>query len=198
MKKKDLRKIHLTIRNRLNQEEIKEKSKKIFENLSAFPNFKAKNNIMTYVSFGTEVYTHRFIEDSISKGKNIVVPLCDPSTKELILSSVLDMREDLKRSNFGILEPKKGSLRLFSQKNLEIILVPGLAFTEGGTRLGYGGGYYDRFLSTISKKIPKIALAFELQIVKDLPEDSYDVPMDYIFTEKRIIQCKKGYLETDR
>ncbi|MCR1899082.1 5-formyltetrahydrofolate cyclo-ligase [Irregularibacter muris] len=189
MNKSDIRKeIHIKI-NALSPQEIQEKSERMFEKLYSLPIYKNSTTIMTYVSIRNEVDTHVFIKESIHRGKNIIVPMCKPDTKELILSKLLDLDLDLERGFYGLLEPKANCIRPVEAKNLDMIVVPGLAFTEKGQRLGQGAGYYDRFLSSLSEHVPTIAPTFELQLVDALPTDSHDVPVDYILTENRLISC---------
>lgn len=190
MNKPQIRKEIIAKRNELSKEQILDNSEKIFVRLYSSPLYKNADTIMNYVSIGNEVFTHDFIQRAISEGKKILVPKCEPNSRKIILSHVIDFERDLEKGFKGLIEPKKETLRPVSSDESDLILVPGLAFTKAGHRLGYGGGYYDRFLAGISKNIPKVALAFELQIVDTLPVESYDIPMDFILTEERLIQCK--------
>lgn len=190
MDKPQIRKEMIAKRNELSRKQILDNSEKIFDRLYSSPLYENANTIMIYVSIGNEIFTHDFIQRSISKGKKILVPKCEPNSRKIILSHVIDFERDLEKGFKGLIEPKKETLRPVSSDELDLILVPGLSFTKAGHRLGYGGGYYDRFLADISKDIPKVALTLELQIVDTLPIESYDVPMDFILTEERLIQCK--------
>lgn len=190
MEKSQIRRKMILKRNNLSRKQIFENSKKILNRLCSSSYYKNANHIMIYVSINKEVFTHSFIENALSDGKKIIVPKCEPSSKKIILSQIRDFQKDLEKGFKGLMEPKKEALRPVSIEQLDLILVPGLAFTKSGDRLGYGGGYYDRFLANTSKEIPKIALAFEIQIVPTLPVDFYDIPIDFIVTEKRWITCK--------
>lgn len=145
---------------------------------------------MSYVSIDKEIFTHDFIKKSIKDGKNIYIPVTKPRTKKLVLSHLIDFDNDLEKGHWGLLEPKKGTFRPHCHEILDLILVPGLIFSQNGHRLGYGGGYYDTFLSSLSKSIPTIGIAFECQVTENLPVQSHDISVDYILTEKRFIQCK--------
>lgn len=190
MDKIDLRKKFISQRNSLSHEQIKKLSDKIFNHLYSLPIYKEAATIMSYVSIEKEIYTHNFIRRAMEDNKKIFVPVTKPATKEIILSHVIDFNRDLEKGHWGLLEPKKETLRPQSSEILDLILVPGLAFTEKGHRLGYGGGYYDGFLSTLTKPVTTISLAFKFQITKTLPIESYDVPVDYILTEEKLIDCK--------
>ncbi|HEC88549.1 MAG TPA: 5-formyltetrahydrofolate cyclo-ligase, partial [Thermoplasmata archaeon] len=103
--------------------------------------------------------------------------------KEIRLSHLKSWKE-LHTGEYGILEPRKEFLRI--ENNADIFIIPGIVFDEDGNRIGYGGGYFDRFLSDFKGK--KIALAYEFQIIKKMPNEKHDVKMDFIVTDKRIIK----------
>lgn len=189
MNKKLIRRDILGKRANLGKNDHNKLSKKIIDNIYNSPYYKNAKTIMTFISFGDEVDTHDFIKESIEKGKIIVIPISIPETKELKLSHVKDFRE-LEVGYYDILTPKKEFIRLVDPNSVDLIIVPGVAFDREGYRIGYGGGYYDRFLSKISKEVPKISIAFDLQLVDKVPREDFDIPVDYIFTEKEIINCK--------
>lgn len=156
---------------------------RLFESLF----YKNSKIIMTFISFGNEVDTHDFIKKSVDEGKRIVVPITFPETKEIKPSEILDFNE-LEIGYYNILTPKKEFIRFINPKDIDLCIVPGIAFDRKGYRIGYGGGYYDRFLSKYPIK-PKIGICFDLQIVDEIPREEFDIPVDIIFTEKEIIQC---------
>lgn len=153
--------------------------------------YKNAKNIMTFVSFSDEVDTHELIKIGIRDNKNILVPITIKETKELKLSLVTDFNE-LELGYYNILTPKEKFIRYTDPKLVDLIIVPGVVFDREGYRIGYGGGYYDRFLSKIEKSIPRIAIAFDLQIIDKVPREYYDIPVDYIITEKEIIECNNS------
>ena len=143
---------------------------------------------MFYVSFGSEVATHEMINRCFNTGKKVVVPLVDKQKRRLIPYRINSFDHDLTNGTMGILEPKKDRCREVLPKDVDIAIVPGLAFSEDGWRIGYGGGFYDRFLREL--KIKTVSLAFEMQIIDHLPfSPHYDVPVGCIVTEKRIVHC---------
>ncbi|MBB6215770.1 5-formyltetrahydrofolate cyclo-ligase [Anaerosolibacter carboniphilus] len=188
--KDQIRKEKLSIRKALTAEEVENKSSYIFLQLKKFFLVQEAKNISVYVDFRNEVKTNQIIQYFLSVGKNVMVPISIPSTKQMQFSQLLDPAQDLITGNYGILEPKQDAMRIVDPNSLDLILVPGVAFDSHGYRIGYGGGYYDRFFSQQNKKIPSIALAFDLQIVEEIPMDPFDHPVDYIITETRIIACK--------
>ncbi|MCQ4923520.1 5-formyltetrahydrofolate cyclo-ligase [Tissierella carlieri] len=190
MDKKILREKVLQKRADLSPKSIIEYSDIIAEKLYKMDSYKEAKTIMSFISFDSEVNTHEIIKRSISHNKSIVVPITIPKTKELKVSEVLDFSE-LELGYYNILTPKKEYIRFIDPSTIDLILVPGVVFARNGYRVGYGGGYYDRFLSKFEKKVDKIGLAFDLQVTDEVPTDSFDIPVDLIITEKEIINCLK-------
>lgn len=190
MNKNHLRKKIIKKRNSLDQKYIHKISNDIFNILYSLPIYKNASSIMSYVSINKEVFTHDFIKKSIKNGKKVYIPVTKPRTKELVLSHLIDFDNDLKKGYWGLLEPKKETFRPHCSEFLDLIIVPGLIFSQNGHRLGYGGGYYDAFLSSLTESIPTLGIAFECQVTEKLPVQSHDISVDYILTEKRFIQCE--------
>lgn len=184
--KEKLRKDILRIRKKMSKEKALQKSKKIKKKLFKMDEYQKASSILFYVSYNNEVYTHNMIKESMEKGKNIVVPLSDKKNKELILSKLTNW-EDLSRGEYGILEPAEERIEKVSADEIDLVIVPGIVFDKYGNRVGHGKGYYDRLLRQV--KCPKIGLSFEKQIVKKIPEEKHDQPVDKILTEKRFIDC---------
>jgi len=189
--KKALRENMIKIRKNMSKGKRTIKSKEIKEKLFNLEEYKNANFIFTFISTEEEVNTHDIIRESISSGKRIGVPITLPKEKKMIVSEIRDFDKELEMGFYNILAPKKEFIREVSPEEIDIVLVPGLAFREDGYRIGYGGGYYDRFLSNVESVI-KIGICFEMQILEDVPVDTYDVPVDLIITEERIIDCKNN------
>ncbi|MFH1545459.1 MAG: 5-formyltetrahydrofolate cyclo-ligase [archaeon] len=189
--KKELRERFLSKRNLLSKLEVFEKSNEIKEKLLELPEFIEAKTIMSYISFRNEARTHELIKESIKKNKRIVIPITDFKKKKIYLSEVRDFEKELISSRIGLFQPKREFLRPVNEKELELIIVPGIAFDEKGCRIGFGKGYYDSFLKKVKKSVPVIALAFENQISnKKLPSKKHDKHAHKIITEKRVIECK--------
>lgn len=189
--KKVLRKKMLEKRSQLSLEKIEEKSKIIANNLFNLNQYKKANFIFSFISFKDEVNTHEIIKKSISIGKRVGVPIPVPKTKELKVSELIDFDKELDLGFYNILTPKDKYIRIVPPQLVDLVLVPGVAFDKRGYRVGYGGGYYDRFFNNINKDIIKIGLCYEMQILSEVPKNSHDIPIDFILTEKRLIQCAK-------
>jgi len=177
-------------RKSLTKEEIKEKSSKIKENLYSLDEFKEAKNIMAYVSFNSEVDTQNLIKELLDKEKNVIVPFVQKNSPILQLSELKSFNE-LEPKTLGILEPKDNFIREFNIKKLDLVIIPGIVFDQNGHRIGYGYGYYDRFLKKLSDKIKKIGFACEFQLVNKIPEEIHDVPVNIVITENRVLVCGK-------
>ncbi|HSH36926.1 5-formyltetrahydrofolate cyclo-ligase, partial [Schnuerera sp.] len=167
---------------------ITKKSNTIRNKLFSLEKYKNSNFIFSFISFKDEVDTHNIIKESLSSGKRIGVPITIPKERQLIVSEIMDFDNELEIGFYNILSPKKEYIRETSPKLIDIVLVPGLVFTPEGYRIGYGGGYYDRFFNK-NPEVLKIGLCYEMQIAPQVPTDIYDIPVDYIITEERIIHC---------
>jgi len=178
-------------RKALTKDEVKEKSSKIKENLFALDEFKNAKNIMLYVSFNNEASTIEIIKELlIKKEKNVIVPYVIKNNPILQLSELKNF-DNLEPKTFGILEPKENYIREFSYKKVDLIILPGIAFDQNGHRIGYGYGYYDRFLKRLDKNVTKIGFAFDFQLVEKIPEERHDVPVYIVVTEDRVLRVQK-------
>ena len=194
-KKNQFRKRIMTLRDSLSKEEVLERSRRIQDHVLNFPDLVNAENIFIYVSFRSEVYTHEIIRILLSMGKTVSVPKTDMKNKKLIPFAVSDFDSSLAPGAMGILEPKTDGQQSVALDDIDIVVTPGVVFCEDGRRIGYGGGFYDRFFSRTGKQ--SCALAFELQVVRDLPSDPrYDIKVDYIVTEERLIYCKGSATES--
>jgi len=183
-----LRKEVLARRNLLTKEEQAKKSEAIHRRLLSLPAWEEATFVMIYVSFGSEVSTDYLIKKALTQGKMVAVPYCYREERKLIASKIYDYPGDLIPRTWGILEPRPEALRPIDPRLIDLCLVPGVAFDIFGNRLGYGAGYYDGFLPSLRAGTPKIALAFEIQIVNTVFPTPRDVPVDLIITEARIIR----------
>lgn len=191
-RKKRLRKEIIDTRNNLSITERFEATKKIKDALFSLPEFKDAKSVHFFVSFGSEVITSEMIKDAIKMGKSVVVPFVDREKKELRLSELKDFFKELEAGYWGILEPKKEYRREASIDDVDLMVMPGVAFDEGGRRLGYGMAFYDKLLTSRKKNTPLIAIAFDMQVVDDVPCERHDILIDKIVTEKRVIDIKKA------
>lgn len=176
MTKKELRRQLLSLRASLGKDKQREFSKQIWENVEKLEEFKKANKIGVYLDFGSEVKTFSYLE-KLTRKKEIFVPRLRGKEMDFVR---FNGPEGLKAGAYGILEPIEG--KICPPEELELILAPGLGFTLEGGRLGYGGGYYDKYLTQTRAAV--FALAFEIQILDKLPIESWDYPLDGLISEK--------------
>jgi 5-formyltetrahydrofolate cyclo-ligase len=188
-KKKELRAKVQELRDKLDPEQRKSLSATVAENLWSIPEFVAAETVLFFISFRSEVDTVPMIRRALDGRKVVCLPSTDTGSKGMVASRIINLDGDLQMGNYDILEPKPECLRPVSPEKIEVVLMPGVAFDLTGGRLGYGGGYYDRFLEKCSPQCRLIALAFELQIVEHVPCADHDARIHKIVTEKRVIDC---------
>src|SRR3989344_6397413 len=182
--KNQLKESILQKRNSLSKEEILEKSEKIRNNLFNLKPYKSSKTVMFFVSFNSEVHTHEMIEESL-KNKTVVLPKV--AQHEIEASVIIDF-DNLIPGKFGISEPIE-TMKI-AHKNIDLVLVPGIVFDREGHRIGYGLGYYDKFLGKVPKSI-KIWLAFDFQVIDKIPAEQHDVLFDLIVREKSFMEGGK-------
>ena len=137
---------------------------------------------LSYVSFGTEADTLRILDRVLADGKALYVPKCVPNTNRMVFYRISALR-DLSPGAYGILEPKEAEV--YQDEASALCLVPGLAFSANGARLGYGKGYYDTFFA--QHPVLKLGLCYDFQLVPQVPTQPHDVRMDGILTDKRLV-----------
>ncbi|KXG78429.1 5-formyltetrahydrofolate cyclo-ligase [Fervidicola ferrireducens] len=178
--KKKLRYDYLEKRLSLSEKEVMEKSEKIMSHLFELEDFKKAGLVMFYVDCRNEVMTKKAIEKALAMGKRVAVPKTVKG--EGLLAIEIKSTDELACGTFGILEPVNNSI--VNPFEIDLVLVPGIAFDRRGYRLGYGAGYYDMFLPRLRKGVKKIGLAFEMQLADCIPAEAHDVRMDAVLTEK--------------
>ena len=187
MKMKDrLRKSIEKKRSTLSTSEVLEKSSRIKKRIFEIDLFRDAQTVLSYVSYGNEVYTHDMIKESIEMGKTVIVPKSVTKDYTLILSRLTNW-DDLEVGAYNILEPKKESIEVVDIESIDLIIAPGVVFDIHRNRIGHGKGYYDRLLKN-SRNIPSVGLAFEFQIVENIKSEQHDEKIDIIITEDRIIK----------
>ena len=187
LEKQRLREDRLTAREALSEQERSVLDDRITQKLLATSEYTEVTTVLTYVSVSSEVSTRMFIECALRDGKTVAVPRCLPGhCLEFVAITSLDQ---LIAAPFGLLEPPKELPALTEeQMNASICIVPALLVDTKGYRLGYGAGFYDRFLSTYPGK--KICLAYQQNLSQTtLPHTEFDVAVDVVITESDVLTC---------
>lgn len=185
MNKSIIRKDILSLRNKLKKEEKNKSDEIIFDLLVKSSMYKKANKIYIYISYNNEVDTNRIIKYSLNNNKIIYVPKINLQNKTMKAVRIHNFSE-LIVNKYGILEPSivdKNNIGL----DFDLIIMPGVAFDKDGNRIGYGGGYYDKYISHLSKDINKVALAYSFQLVNNIEAEEHDIKVNYIITDKKII-----------
>jgi 5-formyltetrahydrofolate cyclo-ligase len=177
--------------NRQAQQQKDELSRAICETFAALPEYVAAKTVMFYVDVRSEVRTRHYLATALGHGKRIVVPYCVDGELELFLLASMD---ELEIGMYKILEPKQelrdAPGKRIDVKELDLIMVPGVAFDRTGGRMGHGFGYYDKLLEHARPETPLVALAFECQLFPEIPTAPHDIFMDKIVTERAVYRGK--------
>ena len=179
----------LTARDAIPAEERKEKSRAVAERLAGQAEYKEAATILFYVSFRSEVATLGMIKSALAAGKKVLVPKVDRKAHRLKLYEIKDLDKDLETGYMGIFEPVEATARHAMPEDADLVIMPGVGFDGKGRRLGYGGGYYDRLIETLRPGARLIALAFEAQVVVEIPSEGHDKKVPKIITEARVIEA---------
>ncbi|HEX3725858.1 MAG TPA: 5-formyltetrahydrofolate cyclo-ligase [Pirellulales bacterium] len=171
------------------QEDKESLSQRICDDFVALDEFARAQTVLAYIDVRTEVRTRQNLPALLASSKRIVVPYCVDGQLELFL---LESMDELAIGMYKILEPKP-ELRELAHKRVEVsqldlIMVPGVAFDRRGARMGHGFGYYDKLLEHARHDAPLVALAFECQLFPEIPTQAHDVFMDKIITEQAVYQ----------
>lgn len=159
----------------------------IMQALAEWPLFQRSRTLMTYLSMPDEVPADPLIELAICLGKRVCVPLLE-NTYGIMSAAQIQSLAALKTSKFGLRAPDSEHVKRVAPAEIDLILVPAVAFDRSGNRIGFGAGYYDRFLPQAVKAV-FLGLAWECQITEEIPYEPHDVRMHYLLTEKGFWRC---------
>ncbi len=186
-----LRQKILGARDGLSDKARQAKSISAMQNFWTLPGMQQWSTLFIYVNFRSEVETLELIKKCINRDIRVAVPLVEASAVRMIPLLIKDPVQDLVPGYYNIPEPDpKKSLRL-EPGEIDAAVIPGSVFDIHGGRLGYGGGYYDRFLLNDAPQAKRIGLAFELQVVDNVPLEPHDQPLDILITEERIVNITR-------
>lgn len=182
----------LATRNNLTTVQLMRQSKDVHKNLLTLKEVMDSQNIFVYVSFRSEVETLTLIQTFLDLGKTVTVPITRVKEKRLDAVRITDPATELVPGYCNIPEPGEDicQRQKVNPEDIDLILLPGSVFDRRGGRFGYGGGYYDRFVSSVPRAL-RIGLAFDLQIVNKAPLQDHDELLDLIVTETTVIRSSR-------
>jgi len=177
------RQLRTTLLRRLKtqkEEDRRRKSEAIRRKLFRLAVFRRAKSVLCYISLSYEVETRRLIEQMLQAGKRVAVPVV--RNQELVPSELRDPASELAPGAFGVLEPTRKAIRPVALNELDLVLVPGLAFDHSGHRLGHGRGYFDRLLVRLPNTTPTVGLCFDFQLLDHLPTHPHDQTVQRVLT----------------
>ena len=190
--KQSIRKSILPLREQLPPDVRAEYNAAITERLLQLPEYSRAEMVLGYMNFGSEFASELWVAQVLADGKRLILPKVNHHTNQLDLYRVDDPENQLESGLWGIREPVvERCKRLDDINEVEFALLPGIAFSRNGARLGYGGGFYDKLLAHVSHRPALATAAFGLQIVTQIPQEATDVRVGWIVTEAETINCSE-------
>ena len=189
-KKSEIRHVISDMKKNMDINQIDSLSDIITDKLIQSKEYEESENILIYVSYNQEVKTDKIINKSIENGKKVYVPkvfhkfMDDKDVKYMEFVRITSL-DELVPGFKGIPEPVSDE---YTELNSGLIVMPGIAFDNSRNRIGYGGGFYDRYLMKHMSDFFKVAVCFDYQVVEDIPSEEFDIRPDIIITDRRIIQ----------
>jgi 5-formyltetrahydrofolate cyclo-ligase len=186
-RKSEIRRKTSAKREALSDKARAQKSQAIMESLFEFANFREARTVLFYMNSASEVATEGMIRRALQHEKFVALPWVDKKEERIIPMKIDDLDSDVKPGYGGIREPIPHQCKVIPVESIDLAIIPGIAFDERGGRIGHGTGFYDRFIPHLDVTTRKVALAFECQIVSQIPMEPHDRYTDIIITEKRVI-----------
>ncbi len=186
--KRSLRREALALRRSMSRYEREKESIAVFDQLKEMDFYKSAKCVFCYVSVEDEVHTGKILRRILADGKKLCVPYILDPDEGLMSAAWLKSIADLVPGAFGINTVRERDYQEVSHDEIDLVIVPGIAFDRKGHRVGMGRGFYDRFLKK-AQNADKVAIAFDCQIFNDFEVESYDVAVDYLLTMNGAIKC---------
>jgi len=177
--KEDIRKRILSLRDGLSEEDVKKKSDAIKQKLFSLPGFQNAKSVLFYLSKDNEVFTNDMVKECFGK-KKVLVPFVKKGVDLGVCE--IDSFDSLEKGGYNVLEPVNKEDEI-NPEGIDLVIVPGVAFDSKGNRIGYGKGYYDRFLKRLNPDCKKIGLAFDFQVVDEIMAEDFDVAVDEVVSD---------------
>jgi len=179
----------LKARNSLSRRAIEARSRTIARRLLALPEYRRSRTVMFYLSHGSEVSTRSMIRAALAEGRRVALPVTRARGRRLVPVLITSSDEVFLPGEEGIPEPLLRAARTVPVREIDLVILPGLAFDDRGNRVGRGKAYYDIFLKEVPAGAARVALAFDQQVVKEIPPAVHDAQVGLVLTEKRAIRC---------
>lgn len=189
-----LRRLFLAQRDKMPQAERSIASQLIVQSLVSLPIFQDKQVFFIYCRYRSEVETTSLLDYCLAQGKTVSIPLSQQEHSRMLAVIITGTLHDLAPGYKGIPEPRPSVAqdRILPPTSIQMAVIPGAVFDRHGHRLGYGGGFYDRFLAQAAPQATRIGLAFAGQLVDRIPTLPHDVPMDMVITEQEVLTWSRG------
>lgn len=189
--KSKLRYDYLKVRDRIEPHVRFTHSNSILSRIKQLDSYEDARILMFYLSYGSEVVTDLMINEVLADGKEVSVPVIQSPGDGIMTAVKINRLEDCYEKVYGIRQPEFNENDVVSKEDVDLIFVPGIVFDLNGYRIGYGKGYYDRWLEG-TDVLKRVGLAFEVQLIDKIPNGQYDLPVSKILTEKRMIEIVKN------
>lgn len=191
--KNSLRQRIITAREMLPASERLRLSRAVIQSVCELTAYRQAHTVLGYLNFGSELASELWVQRAFADGKRVLLPRVNRASKHLDLYQVRDLHHDVAPGLWGIREPlEQRCIKEDAPGTVDFILLPGVAFTSEGARLGYGGGYYDKLLAHMPHRPTLVAGAFTLQVVQEIPQEITDRKVEWLVTEDGTICCKSG------
>ena len=187
-RKKGLRQKMLAMRRALSANETESRSSSLKENILSLPEYKNAKKIMAFLAMKGESNLDGFIRQALLDGKEVYIPVCLPE-RQMEAGRLIDM-EHFEKGPLGLRNLPAG-YEVTSPESLDLVLIPGLAVSQEGIRLGMGAGYYDRSLARVPFE-NRVAALWDFQVIPDIPSEPFDQKIAKIVTDKSVIVTKRG------
>lgn len=183
--KRELRQKILALRASLTESERERRSLQATDRLLSLPALSSCQTIMLFYPFNDEIDTRFFLAEARKRGQEIWLPLTQVAARKLT-PYLYRTEEELRPGVYGIMEPDPSRSQLADLSRLDAVVVPGVAFDKAGGRMGYGGGFYDRFLAQLEQKPLLVGFAFANQVVERVPLEAHDYQLDFLVTDEAV------------
>lgn len=187
-RKKGLRQKMLAMGRALSANETESRSSSLKENILSLPEYKNAKKIMAFLAMKGESNLDGFIRQALLDGKEVYIPVCLPE-RQMEAGRLIDM-EHFEKGPLGLRNLPAG-YEVTSPESLDLVLIPGLAVSQEGIRLGMGAGYYDRYLARVPFE-KRVAALWDFQVIPDIPSEPFDQKIAKIVTDKSVIVTKRG------